>query len=115
MRRGVACLAAVAAALGCGAGAAATAPEGPPGIRGAIVHILDDGAFRVDDGTATACGFADVRVADSTEVRWLLGGRRASRADLRLGRRVSVWAPWNGEARCAAFTARLVVIENALP
>ena len=96
----------------------ATAPEtdleGPPDFQGVITFITEDGRFRIDDGSATTCGFSDVHVPATAEIRWHLGAS-ATRAALRIGRHVSVWQPDEQRgvlsARCHAIDARLVVID----
>jgi hypothetical protein len=102
--------ASVLALIACGG---ATGPDtesdGNPDFRGVIVFITEDGRFRVDDGSATACGFVHVRVPDAAEIRWSVGGR-ATYAALDIGRRVSLWMPdeqRNGFApRCETIDAR---------
>jgi hypothetical protein len=116
MLRRLAFLASFVAIVACRAGTAPeTGPEGAPDFRGVIAHITDDGLFRIDDGSGTACGFSHVRVPDAAEIRWRFGGR-ATRAALRIGRHVSVWQPEEqrgfGSARCQTIDARLIVIEN---
>ena len=114
MRRSVALLTSVIVACQ-GATAPNIAAEGPPDFRGVITFLTDHGRFRVDDGSATACGFSDVRVPESAEIRWRVGGR-APRTALRVGRHIAVWQPEAQRAvlsaRCHAIDAHLVVIEN---
>lgn len=107
-------LTAFVAAVGCrGATAPDSASEGPADFRGTITFIEDDGRFRVDDGSGTACGLTWLRVSDATEIRWL-NGRQARRESLHIGRRVSIWQFEHAlvDPRCGTVEARLVVIED---
>ena len=119
MLRRLALCASVLALVGCGGPTGLEAgSERAPDFRGVIVFVTEDGLFRVDDGSATACGFVDARVPDTAEIRWRIGGR-ATHAALGVGRRVSLWLPDEQRTglapRCATIEARLVVIEGPLP
>jgi hypothetical protein len=114
MVRELVLLAGFIAAVGCRNGTAPDgAPEGAPDFRGRIAYIEDDGRFRVDDGSGTACGLAWLLVSDATEIRWL-SGRPARRESLQIGRRVSVWLADGDSAdpRCSTIEPGLVVIED---
>ena len=85
-------------------------PEGPADFQGTIAQISVDG-YVVDDGSASACGFTRMRVSNTTELWWRVGGR-ARASDLRVGRAVSLWHDDAGSARCSTVQARAVVIEQ---
>jgi hypothetical protein len=101
------CVAAIAMTIACRGGS--TSPEPPPAVQGPITFLEPDGRYRVDDGTATACGFAVVRVTDATEIR-RRGGASATRAELAVGRRVAVWATHTVQRGCPTEVDALSVV-----
>src|SRR5688572_23189433 len=101
-------IAAFTFAFGCrGATSPDSVPEGAPDYRGRIVYIEDDGRYRVDDGSADACGLIWLRLSDSTEIRWSRGGQ-ATRESLVIGRRVSIWmfVDYPLAPRCGTYDGR---------
>ncbi|MGH7615146.1 MAG: hypothetical protein ACREMW_14040 [Gemmatimonadales bacterium] len=100
-------------AVGCDSGTGPDAVPGPADFRGTISRVWEDGGYLVDDGSATACGFALMYVSDATEIRWR-NGAPTSPAELQVGRRISVWQSGSVDPRCSTLQARAVVIETTL-